>query len=215
MKFRLPPLSAALLAFFMQAAFCQGAHAQLTIVPKTVSASSLLGKADGGLPSVTICSFGSKTEPCQGGEISHLATGVHAQTPVEHRVEATQGFQIETHSTETERAVSTAVSILFKSQKEMDEAISDINADAPPQIQSVNLFQLSETLEWRVEPGDSDITKSMGAFAARYMPANQVGVFASRTLLQKDENTSVKFDAGVNVDTSGAAAGKAGLLMAW
>ena len=76
MKFRLSPLSAALLAFFMQFAFCQGASAQLTVVPKTVSASSLLGKADGGLPSVTLCSFGSKAEPCQEGEISRLATGV-------------------------------------------------------------------------------------------------------------------------------------------
>ena len=76
MKFRQSPLSAALLAFFMQSAFCRGASAQLTVVPKTVSASSLLGKADGGLPSVTLCSFGSKTEPCQEGEISRLATGV-------------------------------------------------------------------------------------------------------------------------------------------
>lgn len=136
MKFRLPPLNAALLAFFMQASFCQGAHAQLTVVPKTVSASSLLAKADGRLPSITICPSGSKTESCQEGEISRFATGVHSQTPVEHQAEATQGFQIETDRTETERAVSSAVSILFKSQKEMDEAFSDTNADAPPEIQS-------------------------------------------------------------------------------
>jgi hypothetical protein len=75
MKFRLSPLSAALLAFFMQSAFCRGASAQLTVVPKTVSALSLLGKADGGLPSVALCSFGSKAEPRQEGEISCLATG--------------------------------------------------------------------------------------------------------------------------------------------
>ena len=219
---RLPPLSTALLALSMQADFCDRAQAQLTVVPKTASASSLgtafgLAKAEGELSGVTICSFEGKTEPCQQGEESGLAPGSHPQGPMEHQPQASQAFQIETDSTETEKAVSAAVLALFKSQIELGETFSDTIACDPPEIgaQTVNIFQLSETLEWRVEPGGYDIPRSVGAFAARYMPANQVGVFASRTLFQKDENTSVKFDAGVNVDTSGAAAGKAGLLMAW
>ena len=212
---RLPPLRTALLALSMQADFCDRAQAQLTVVPKTASAASLgttfgLAKAEGGLSSVTICSFEGNSEPCQQGAKSGLA-------PMERQPQASQAFQIERDSTETEKAVSAAVLALFKSEIELGETFSGTIACDPPEIgaQTVNIFQLSETLEWRVEPGGYDVPTSVGAFAARFMPANQVGVFTSRTLFQKDENTSVKFDAGVNVDTSGAAAGKAGLLMAW
>jgi hypothetical protein len=205
----------------MQADFCDRAQAQLTVVPKTASASSLepafgLAKARGELSSVTICSFDGKTEPCQQREESVLPLGSHPQSPMKHQTQAIQAFQVE-NSTKTDKAVSTAVLALFRNQIELGEAFSDAIACDPPETgaQIVNIFQLSETLEWRVEPGGYDVPRSIGAFAARYMPANQVGVFASRTLFQRDENTSVKFDAGVNVDTSGAPAGRAGLLMAW
>jgi hypothetical protein len=219
---RLPSLSTALLALSIQADFCDRAQAQLTVVPKTASASSLetafgLAKAEGEPLGVTTCSFDGKTEPCQRREESVLPLESHPQNPMKHQTHAIQAFQVETVSSDADRAVSTAVLALFRNQIELGEAFSDAIACDPPETgaQIVNIFQLSETLEWRVEPGGYDVSRSIGAFAARYMPANQVGVFASRTLFQKDENTSVKIDAGVNVDTSGAAAGKAGLLMAW
>ena len=219
---RLPPLRTALLALSMQADFCDRAQAQMTVVPKTASASSLapafgLANAQGEPLGVTTCSFDGKTEPCQRREESVLPLGSHPQNPMERQPQASQAFQIERDSTETEKAVNAAVLALFKSQIELGEAFLDTIACDPPEMgaQTVNIFQLSETLEWRVEPGGYDVPISIGALAARYMPANQVGVFASRTLLQADENTSIKFDAGVNVEKSGGTIGKAGLVMAW
>jgi hypothetical protein len=65
------------------------------------------------------------------------------------------------------------------------------------------LFQLSQTLDWRIEPGDMD-------------GQNQVGVFTSRTLSQFGPNASIKFDSGVNVEAkTGSIAGKAGFAVAW
>jgi hypothetical protein len=218
---RLPPLSTALLALSIQADFCDRAQAQLTVVPKTASASSLetafgLAKAEGEPLGVTTCSFDGKTVPCQQREESVLPLGSYPQSPMKRQTQAIQAFQVE-NSTKTDKAVSTAVLALFRNQIELGEAFSDAIACDPPETgaQIVNIFQLSETLDWRVEPGGYDVPRSVSALAGRYMPANQVGVFASRTLLQRDENTSIKFDAGVNVDTTGAAVGKAGLLMAW
>ena len=79
----------------------------------------------------------------------------------------------------------------------------DPNEDREGSKSLEHLFQLSETLEWRIEPGEMD-------------GQNQVGVFTSRTLTQFGPNTALKFDAGVNVEAkNGNTAGKAGFVVAW
>jgi hypothetical protein len=217
---RLGPLSAALLALSMSSDFCDRAQAQLTVVAKTASAPLLdtaFGLTDGGFSNVTIRYSNTEAEPSDEREGSGATLGRHSQGRMEHQPQTTQAFKIEMDGTATEKAINVAVLDLSVSQIETSEAFADIREWEPPVIgaQTVNIFQLSETLEWRVEPGGYDPPRSISPLAGRYMAANQVGVFASRTLLQKDENTSIKFDAGVNVDTTGAAAGKAGFVMAW
>jgi hypothetical protein len=65
------------------------------------------------------------------------------------------------------------------------------------------LFQLSDKTEWRIAAGEDE-------------SPNQVGVFASQKLWQSENNTSLKFDAGVNVEAkTGSTAGLAGFVMAW
>ncbi len=188
---------ALILILLMQIGFSGAATAQISVIQKTSATT----------PPPTHLNLNSSAGWNSAPEVCTFSAGSPSPwqpaTPPEDQAQP-QGLKAGTCSPRA--AARAEISAFLESQKVAGEETAKAGAEEQQRASAAameRLFQLSETVEWRIESGEAD-------------DSNVVGVFASRTLYQGAANTSLKFDAGVNVEAkSGSTAGLAGFVVAW
>lgn len=209
MQLRLLRNCALLLSPCMAAFLCNNAQAQTSVIAKKLL-------SDPFAPAVSLsegCKFGAKGAPCRPLAGSTAAGQQFGQAPLPNQAEAAKSFQMEPSIGETESAVNAAVSALFKVHTTV--GLGQVSGMSQPEdsVQTINPFQLSQNLQWRVEPGELD-SAGDGVVHPKNAPSNEVGIYASETLFQPTPTGSFNLEAGV-ITSAGGAAGKAGIAVAW
>ena len=198
-------------ALLISAFFCTVAEAQMSTFAKTTQGGTPIGvagaqKMEAWNIAVLSCDAAKPDIPCPPaseirGFVAAIPSKVQAAAPV-----VTSRLDLLSDAKIDALAEASGNPALFKvplSTGELTTKEEDGEQESASAASLEKLFQLSQTLDWRIEPGDMD-------------GQNQVGVFTSRTLSQFGPNASIKFDSGVNVEAkTGTIAGKAGFAVAW
>jgi hypothetical protein len=193
-------------------ASCSGAWAQVSVVSKTTPASALqkipaVPRADTWKANVDTCAIDGMASACLPAAYVNAAASADSPSGVApHQLAVIPSNELQAAEDETEKAVNTAISALFKSQHAAEaKSGTDDGDDDAASVQPKNLFQITDKLEWRIESTDFDAAT-----------ASEVGFFASHKLMSTGEDAYLKFDAGISVESkTGNTAGKAGFSMAW